>query len=413
MVIESSFFKENRDRFVQGLKDDSAAFIFAGEEKPMSADNSYRFHPDRNFYYLTGLALAGLVLVAVKHGEESVFTLYAPEHDGLKERWTGKRMDFARLSELSGLTVDNIRDLDTFEDDAIGYARESGLSVFVDGTSIMDAPRRFTEKVKTFGKCTEDISQVLVSLRITKRAPEIEAVRRAAAITEEALAETKKIIRPGVSEYEIYTRLEYEMARRGNMLFAFQTIVSCGRNAFYLHHSDPEYDGDGIAQEGSFIQIDVGAREAGYCADISRVYFVGAPENGDRRLELLELIRTLRREAFGFIAPGRTFDDLNSQMYDICGKWLAKQGFIPDNFSVDDVRSYYWHNTSHYLGLDVHDVGGRSGAFAAGCCLAVEPGVYIPEWSIGFRIEDDVLVTPDGCELLSSGRDDLEGIIAL
>ena len=170
-------FQREQRQICTGTEGRFRSLYFAGEEKPMSADNSYRFHPDRNFYYLTGLALAGLVLVAVKHGEESVFTLYAPEHDGLKERWTGKRMDFARLSEPQALTVDNIRDLDTFEDDAIGYARESGLSVFCGRNINHGCPRRFTEKVKTFGKCTEDISQVLVSLRITKRTPEIEAVR--------------------------------------------------------------------------------------------------------------------------------------------------------------------------------------------------------------------------------------------
>jgi Xaa-Pro aminopeptidase len=99
-------------------------------------------------------------------------------------------------------------------------------------------------------------------------------------------------------------------------------------------------------------------------------------------------------------------------MYDIAGKWLAEQGLIKDNFSKDDVLAYYWHNTSHFLGLDVNDVGSRDLAFAPGNCLAVEPGVYIPEWGVGFRIEDDVVLTTDGCRLLSSGADDLEGIIA-
>ena len=129
-------------------------------------------------------------------------------------------------------------------------------------------------------------------------------------------------------------------------------------------------------------------------------------------MKLLELIQALRKSAFEYIAPGKTFAGLNSQMYDIAGKWLAGQGLISDNFTVEEVRQYYWHNTSHYLGLDVHDVGPRDREFEAGNCLAVEPGVYIPEWDIGFRIEDDLLVTEDGCLLLSSGKDSPEGIIA-
>ena len=221
-----------------------------------------------------------------------------------------------------------------------------------------------------------------------------------------------KMIRPGISEYELYTKLEYEMARRSTMNFAFETIVSCGRNAFYLHHSEPEKDGDGIAMEGSIIQLDLGARVNGYCADISRVFFLGQPSGeDDRRMKLLGLIQDLRKAAFAFIAPGKTFAGLNSQMYDIAGKWLAGQGLIPDNFTVEEVRRYYWHITSLYLGLDVHDVGPRDKEFEAGNCLAVEPGVYIPEWDIGFRIEDDCLVTENGCQLLSSGDDSPEGII--
>ena len=150
----------------------------------------------------------------------------------------------------------------------------------------------------------------------------------------------------------------------------------------------------------------------GCCADISRVFFVGKPEGeNDKRILLLGLIQELRKAAFGYIAPGKTFAGLNSQMYDITGKWLAGQGLIPDNFTNEDVKCYYWHNTSHYLGMDVHDVGPRDKEFEAGNCLAVEPGVYIPEWDIGFRIEDDCLVTENGCQLLSSGCDSPEGII--
>ena len=142
------------------------------------------------------------------------------------------------------------------------------------------------------------------------------------------------------------------------------------------------------------------------------MFFVGRPAGDDKRVALHGIIRKLRQAAFDYIAPGKTFAGLNSQMYDICGRWLAAQGLISDNFCVGDVQKYYWHNTSHYLGLDVHDTGPKDRAFTEGNCLAVEPGIYLPEWGIGIRIEDDVVVTSGGCELLSSGTDELEGIIA-
>lgn len=413
MVIGPEFFSNNRKRLLDKLPDNTAAFLFSGEEKKMCADSSYRFLPDRNFFYLTGLEKPDFMLLLMKKEGVSTFLIFAPVHDSMKERWNGKRMDFSEISRISGLDEASVRDIETFADSVFKLAADNSLRFAVDGSSVMEGPRSFADRCRKQGREPQDISGFLTEMRLVKSQEETDSIIEAAKVTEEALAEMKKLIKPGVSEYELYAKLEYEMAKRSNMLFAFETIVSCGKNAFYLHHSDPERSGDGIAKEGSFVQVDVGARVNGYCADISRVYFVGRPESDDdRRVKLLGLIRGLRKAAFSFIAPGKTFAELNSQMYDIAGKWLAEQGLINDNFSKDDVTSYYWHNTSHFLGLDVHDVGSRDSVFACGNCLAVEPGVYIPEWGIGFRIEDDVVLTTDGCRLLSSGADDLEGIIA-
>lgn len=412
MATDPSIYRNNRERFAAALPDSTAALLFSGEEKHMSLDTDYRFFVDRNFFYLTGVERAGLVLLIEKNGGTASVKIFAPARDSLKERWHGKRMDYADIAAISGVAGEDVLDTEKYEEKEFELIKNTGIKVFLDKTSVMAKPSELKSKFEKDGRKVADLSEITTSMRLVKQPYEIEAIRKAAAVTEEALEEMKKIIRPGVSEYELYLKLEYEMAKRSSMSFAFETIVSCGRNAFYLHHSEPERDGDGIAKEGSIIQVDFGARADGYCADISRVFFVGAPEDGDdRRMKLLELIKALRKAAFAYIAPGRTFSGLNSQMYDIAGKWLAGQGLIPDNFTVEDVRRYYWHNTSHYLGLDVHDVGPRDKEFEAGNCLAVEPGVYIPEWDIGFRIEDDCLVTEDGCQLLSSGKDSPEGII--
>ncbi len=413
MVTGPEFFRHNRMVFAEKLPDNTAAFLFSGEEKKMCADTEYRFLPDRNFFYLTGLEKPDFILLIIKKDGNVTERIYAPNHDSAKERWTGKRMDFSKIAEVSGLAEEAVRDRETFADEVFKLASDNTVRFGVDGNSIMEATREFADRSRKQGREPLDIAGFITEMRLVKSDCEIASIEEAARVTEEALSEMKKIIRPGVTEYELYAKLEYEMTRRSNMLFAFQTIVACGRNAFYLHHGDPEKEDDGVAKEGSFIQVDVGARVNGYCADISRVYFVGRPESDDdRRVKLLGLIRELRKTAFGYIAPGKTFGGLNSQMYDIAGKWLADQGLINDNFSKDDVLAYYWHNTSHFLGLDVHDVGSRDLVFAPGNCLAVEPGVYIPEWGVGFRIEDDVVLTTDGCRLLSSGADDLEGIIA-
>ena len=411
-MVNPSFYIENRERFAAALPDRTAALLFSGEEKPMSRDSDYRFFADRNFFYLTGLERSGLILVIEKMGGAVTTRLYAPAHDSMKERWHGKRMDFADIAAIAGLAEEDVLDLEKYEEKEYELISSTDINIFLDNSSVMDKPKELKKKVEKDGRKASDLSEITTPMRLIKQQEEADSIKEAAKITEEAIDEMKKLIKPGVSEYELYLKLEYEMARRSSMNFAFETIVSCGRNAFYLHHSDPEKDGDGIAEEGSIIQIDCGARFNGYCADISRVFFVGKPDGeDDKRMLLLGLIQDLRKAAFGFIAPGKTFAGLNSQMYDIAGKWLAGQGLIPDNFTNEDVKCYYWHNTSHYLGLDVHDVGPRDKEFEAGNCLAVEPGVYIPEWNIGFRIEDDCQVTENGCQLLSSGCDSPEGII--
>ena len=411
-MVNPSFYRHNRELFAAALPDSTAALLFSGEGKRMSLDSEYRFLSDRNFFYLAGIENPGFALVISKINGEVSTNIYAPARDSMKERWNGKRMDFADIAAITGIDVSEVLDLEKYEEKEFELLKNEDINIYLDCSSVMEKPFDLKSQVEKGGRKVADLSEITTSLRLIKQPCETDSIREAAKITEEAIDEMRKLIRPGVSEYELYTKLEYEMARRSSMNFAFETIVSCGKNAFYLHHSEPEKDGDGIALEGSIVQVDVGARVNGYCADISRVFFVGQPSGtDDRRMLLLELIQTLRKAAFEYIAPGKTFAGLNSQMYDITGKWLAGQGLIPDNFEEADVRRYYWHNTSHFLGLDVHDVGPRDKEFAAGNCLAVEPGVYIPEWGIGCRIEDDCLVTEDGCLLLSSGKDSPEGII--
>ena len=411
-MVSPSFYINNRERFAAALPDRTAALLFSGDEKQMSLDTNYRFFADRNFFYLTGLELPGFVLLIEKNDGQISSNIFAPAHDSMKERWHGKHMDFAAISAISGIPEEHVFDLEKYEETEYELIRNTEINIFLDNSSVMAKPKELKKQIEKDGRKAFDLSEITTPLRMVKQPHEIESIKAAAKITEEAIEEMRKLIKPGVSEYELYLKLEYEMAKRSSMAFAFETIVSCGRNAFYLHHSDPEKDGDGIAQEGSIVQIDCGARFNGYCSDISRVFFVGKTRgDDDNRMLLLRLIEDLRNAAFGYIAPGKTFAGLNSQMYDIAGKWLAGQGLIPDNFTNEDVKCYYWHNTSHYLGLDVHDVGPRDKEFEEGNCLAVEPGVYIPEWNIGFRIEDDLLVTKDGCQLLSSGCGSPEGII--
>lgn len=410
MIITGDIYKSRREQLINRIPEGSAVFLFAGKGRPMSQDTDYRFLPDRNFFYLTGLAYEEGKLVLVKEKDGSSRTiLFALKKDDYTERWHGKRMSFSEVSQISSVPVGNIHDVNEFDEIVYPYVTE--YKILTDDTSIAEECKSFKSSREVYG----DTGHILTGMRMVKSDREAEAISSAAAVTEEALDAMKTLIRPGVTELELYTRLEYEMARRGSLIPAFSTIVSIGANSFYLHHSEPEDESGTVAKKGDVIQIDVGARCEGYCADISRVYFAGDSDDEEynsRRAKLLELIRDLRRSAFVFIKPGETFASLNLEMRKIVGERLLSWGLLEEGFTDEDVKNYYWHNTAHHLGLDVHDISDREAEFTKGNCLAVEPGVYIKEWGIGFRIEDDVQVTDDGCRLLSSG-DDSEGSICL
>ena len=409
MSLSPDLFRNNRLKFFDRIPENSAVVLFAGSSRKMSQDSEYRFLPDRNFYYLTGISTENARLIMVRNGDIRDCFLFMPPKDETAERWHGKRMTFAEASRLSGIEEKDILPIGDFEDKLYFVSRDLLLDLCYDGTSISDENASFVKSHDGI----KDISSVLTSLRMVKSEEEIEAIRKAAKLTEDALSDMKEMLVAGSCENDCYAALEYGMAKRGSLIPAFSTITAIDGNAFYLHHSDPEGPEGPVFREGSFIQIDVGGRYDGYCADISRVYFIGRgdPQTEKRREALLGLSRKLRAEAFSYIKPGITFKGLNEHMKDLLGKWLVENELCAaDADMAEETKKYYWHNTGHHLGLDVHDISDREAPFEAGNCLAIEPGVYIPQWDIGFRIEDDVLVTGSGCELLSSGIDTPESV---
>ncbi len=410
IILNRDFYIGKRDELLNKLPGNVAAFVFAGKSKAMSQDTDYRFLPDRNFYYLTGSSIEGAVLVI----KDSRSYLFAPVRNAYEERWTGKRLDFEKIIEETG--VDEVKDINEFDPFAYEILKDAHDLIALDGASIMDEPRAFREEASVLRSPETfiDMKEILIRMRMVKNEQEIAAIIRACDITNYAISDMRRLIRTGVTELELYTELEFAMAKRGSLIPAFSTIVAIGNNAFYLHHSEPENSGDGVATNGDAIQIDVGARSEGYCADVSRVFFVGSGDGNvteEHRLMLQKLIVELRKCAFGFIKPGVTIKELNAAVRAACALSLEKFGLISHEHTEEEVSRYYWHNTAHHLGLDVHDASFREEPFVPGNCLAVEPGVYIPEWNIGFRIEDDVVVTDEGCRFLSRPADDLEDII--
>ena len=189
---------------------------------------------------------------------------------------------------------------------------------------------------------------------------------------------------------------------------AFTTIVAGDRNTLCLHHIEPD---ERSLAEGVLIQVDIGGIAGGYSADISRVFPVGGHFSKRQKL-LYDIVRACQEKALMSIKPGITLSDINRVVSDLATQLLREAEILSQD---QDVSEYVWHNSAHHLGLDVHDVSFRYEPLCENNVLAVEPGIYIPEWGFGFRIEDDILVTANGCRLLSSAipadSDDIEKMI--
>lgn len=395
--LPASFFSDNRKRLLEKLPENCCVFLFAGEPVFKTDGAEYRFRADRNFYYLCGINQEDSVLLIQKDGANARTSLFIHSNDPMKERWTGKRLTPKEALERSG--ADEATYLETLED-RVSSILDDSSSVIASDSGFRPGPAsRFFERVKkTRGEeGIFPITPILTRFRMKKHPCEIEMIRKAVELTDLSIRESLELIKRGTSELQLYTSMNGTMSRCGCLEPAFPTIVAAGENAFYLHHSEP--CGQAIPK-GVMIQTDVGAEVAGLCADISRAF----PSSGifsERQSALYEAVLHCQEEVFRAIRPGVTLADINKTFRQTAIAALRDLQIIEEE-DASIAGEYLWHNVAHHLGMDVHDTCMRDVPLEANAVLAVEPGIYVREWGTGFRIEDDVLVTDNGCEILSS-----------
>jgi Xaa-Pro aminopeptidase len=250
---------------------------------------------------------------------------------------------------------------------------------------------------------------LVCALRKVKTQGEIEAVRRAMQITAAGIRQMMQVGRPGRMEYEIEAAFNAELAARGQRRTAFPSIISAGERNFYLHYASLQ----GCVADGDLILTDVGATYDEYCTDIARVF----PANGhfsERQAQIYQIAYAANREIMAQVRPGVPFGLPNRICREVAFEGLKALGLL--NHPTDDVRRYVWHGVTHHVGLDTHDVGGYDEPMAENMIFTIDAGIYVREWGIGLRIEDNVLVTADGCENLSASIpatiEEIEAILA-
>jgi Xaa-Pro aminopeptidase len=372
---------------------------FRSLERDYPQDSDYR--EDNDFFYLTGLEAPGgwLVLIGRKDAPDSV-VLYLPEREPGSEQWRGSALgpgpEARRLSGIENVRPASEADSE-IERTVLGRrsAARAGALFLKSGTRQATSP---FIRLLVGGDGREDrvairdLEAELAVLRQVKDEDEIRRLRRAIAITGDALRETMREARPGMYEYELEGRVEYEFRRRGAERLGFPSIVGSGPNGTTLHYDENRRQ----TRPGELVVMDVGAEHGYYSADVTRTIPISGRFDARQR-QLYELVLGAQQAAMDSVRPGTDLRTLNRLARDYMrrhsGRLCGESG----------CERYFIHGLSHWLGMNVHDVGVYSRPLEPGMVFTIEPGIYIPAENIGIRIEDDILVTPAGAEVLSSG----------
>ncbi|MCS0592167.1 Xaa-Pro aminopeptidase [Massilia norwichensis] len=424
-------FAARRARLAAQMLPGAVAVLPTAPEVPRNSDSDYPYRHDSYFYYLTGFTEPESVLVLVAgSGERPARSiLFCREKNVEREIWDGYR--YGPEAARSAFGVDEawpIAELDTRLPDlladasALYYATASNAALDAQVAGWIKAVRARSRSGVTAPSAFHDLLPLLDEMRLIKDADELALMQRAGDISGNAHARAMRAARPGLHEYALEAELLYEFRRNGAQFPAYTPIVASGPNACVLHYNV----NDRLMQDGELVLIDAGCELDGYASDITRTFPVNGRFSPAQRT-LYELVLAAQDAAFAAIAPGRPYSAFHEAALRVLVQGMLDLGLIPagTHATVEDAIAakahvpFYMHGTGHWLGMDVHDVGAYrdltqldkpSRPLAPGMVLTVEPGIYVrpmegvPEeyWHIGIRIEDDVVVTDDGCRILTS-----------
>lgn len=413
MKILPSEYEERRIRILSMMENDSAMILYSGQPKVCSADEDYPFEVNRNFYYLTGIEQEDSALILVNSdGEQKEFLFISP-FDERKEKWYGKRLTPEEASEISGIRnvllndsteskIQQILSPDIQEYGAINlfYLDLDKEIKVAEDTTTNDLSNTLSlayPEVKIL-----DAYPLITTLRLRKSASEIALLKEAVEITKVGIYSIWKEMAPGKREFEMANVFHHTIndlnAYQGT---SFPTIMASGKNGACLHYPTPL----STLKDGDLLLMDLGARYGYYCGDISRT----VPVNGkftDFQKQVYEIVLGANKMVAALAKPGITIAELQNATIDYLANGCLAIGLIS---SKDEISKYYFHGVSHLIGLDTHDpyLSSSSRAYRdiklePGMVISDEPGLYIAEKDMGIRIEDDLLITKDGCEVLSA-----------
>lgn len=421
---EMEYFAERRDNLVSSIEDNSIIIVPSNTEVLRNGDANYRFRQESNFYYLTGFCEPDSLALIIKENNNSKFILFVRPRDPEKEQWDGIRAGLdGACSEYCAYESYDIQQID----EKIPEYLQNKSKVYYD----LGCNDNYDQKVITWLNqvknmqrkgisAPEEVSNlgsILAEMRLKKDELEIFYMQKASKIAAASHIKAMQAVTKSEYEYELEAELMYECAKHGALSQAYTPIVGSGGNTCILHYGENNQKLD----QNGLVLIDAGAEFNHYAADITRTFPVSGKFSEEQK-KIYELVLRAQLAAIDEVRPGNTWDRMQATILEVLVAGLVELGILkPNGASVSELiesesyKPFYMHNSGHWLGLDVHDVGsykvdGKWRELEPGMALTIEPGIYIKAglkgvdpkwWNIGVRIEDDILVTKSGHEVLT------------
>lgn len=399
LILDQTYYAGNRQKIYEGMEDDSLLVLFSGQAPRQSSDQKYGFFCNRNFLYMTGCEEEGIMFLAEKRAGNVTETIYLRRPNYLIERSSGKRLKADECTAISGVT--RIAYVDEFRREFHTRIMRGGFQqLYLDLTKLTeDEPPNIEHRFAHMCRdeypalVIKNIHSIFGQARLIKQPCEIVAMREAVRITGEAIKAMMLASRPGMWEYQYKGIFDHVLTDHGVLEPGFPPIISAGANNFCIHY----YAYRGQAQAGDLVLNDVGARWEGMVNDVSRAW----PCDGkftERQKLLYQCALRTSDHMFSIIRPGMPHLDVDRLIREYNYELLHEIGVVD---SYEEIGKVMWHGGAHHVGLDVHDDVPGGGLLQPGMIFCVDIGIYHEEWGIGFRLEDNCLVTEDGCENLS------------
>ncbi len=421
-MLSQEIFKKRRQKLFDAMADDSATVVISAPEHQRTHDVESAYRQDSNFYYLTGIKESHCAIVFFKSKGQTSYYLFSRVRNLAQCQWFGDLIGQDRA--ISEYGVNGAFSIDLLD--------EKMLTLLGNCRRVYYSFGRYPAFDERFNKWIVELRKknraainapheifnsdvVLYEMRLIKEADELPLIQKSVDIAGQAHMRAMKTCRPGMFEYEIEAEIRHEFTKNGAAHVSFEPIVASGANACTLHYGANNKK----INDGDLVLVDIGCEYDYYASDLTRTF----PANGKFSPEqkaIYELVLEAQLAAIEKVGPNYYWNDAQKITVEVITRGLCKlrilQGNVDTLIKEAAYKPFYMHHVGHWMGLDAHDVGeyyidGKGRSLQPGMVQTVEPGIYIMPnmqnvdkkwWGIGVRIEDDVLITKDGCKVLST-----------